>query len=312
MSKKKILVTGCAGFIGSNLVDFFLKKKYYIIGIDNLSTGNIGNIKIALKNKRFIFYKSNLLNFSKISKYFKNIDLVIHLSANADVRFGPKHPRKDLEQNLLVTTNVLEAMRINNVKKIAFSSTGSVYGEAKKFPTPENADFPIQTSLYGASKLSCEAFISAYVESFKMKAWIFRFVSILGPRYSHGHVIDFYKKILTEKFINVLGNGLQKKSYVHVNDCINAIYKSLNYFNDKINIINIGHDECITVKQSLKKIKSLMQSSKKEVYQKRNQGWVGDNPYIFLDNKKLKKSGWKPKLKILDSIKDTINSFNNN
>jgi UDP-glucose 4-epimerase len=312
MSKKKIMVTGCAGFIGSNLVDFFLKKKYYIIGIDNLSTGNIDNLKLALKNKRFIFYKSDLLNFSKISKYFKNIDLVIHLSANADVRFGPKHPRKDLEQNLLVTTNVLEAMRINNVKKIAFSSTGSVYGEAKKFPTPENADFPIQTSLYGASKLSCEAFISAYVESFKMKAWIFRFVSILGPRYSHGHVIDFYKKILTEKFINVLGNGLQKKSYVHVNDCINAIYKSLNYFNDKINIINIGHDECITVKQSLKKIKSLMQSSKKEVYQKRNQGWVGDNPYIFLDNKKLKKSGWKPKLKILDSIKDTINSFNNN
>jgi UDP-glucose 4-epimerase len=309
---KKIMVTGCAGFIGSNLVDFFLKKKYYIIGIDNLSTGNIDNLKLALKNKRFIFYKSDLLNFSKISKYFKNIDLVIHLSANADVRFGPKHPRKDLEQNLLVTTNVLEAMRINNVKKIAFSSTGSVYGEAKKFPTPENADFPIQTSLYGASKLSCEAFISAYVESFKMKAWIFRFVSILGPRYSHGHVIDFYKKILTEKFINVLGNGLQKKSYVHVNDCINAIYKSLNYFNDKINIINIGHDECITVKQSLKKIKSLMQSSKKEVYQKRNQGWVGDNPYIFLDNKKLKKSGWKPKLKILDSIKDTINSFNNN
>ena len=312
MIKKKIMVTGCAGFIGSNLVDFFLKKKYYIVGIDNLSTGNIKNLKVALKNKKFTFYKCDLLKSKKINKYFKNIDLVIHLSANADVRFGPKHPRKDLEQNLLVTTNVLEAMRINNVKKIAFSSTGSVYGEAKKFPTPENADFPIQTSLYGASKLSCEGFISAYVESFKMKAWIFRFVSILGPRYSHGHVIDFYKKILTEKFINVLGNGLQKKSYVHVNDCINAIYKSLNYFNDKINIINIGHDECITVKQSLKKIKSIMQSSKKEIYQKRNQGWVGDNPYIFLDNKKLKKSGWKPKLKILDSIKDTINSFKNN
>jgi UDP-glucose 4-epimerase len=118
MIKKKIMVTGCAGFIGSNLVDFFLKKKYYIIGIDNLSTGNIDNLKLALKNKRFIFYKSDLLNFSKISKYFKNIDLVIHLSANADVRFGPKHPRKDLEQNLLVTTNVLEAMRINNVKKL--------------------------------------------------------------------------------------------------------------------------------------------------------------------------------------------------
>ncbi len=311
-NKKKILVTGCAGFIGSNLVDFYLEKKYSIIGIDNLSTGKIIFIKNALKNKKFTFYRCDLLNLKKIEKYFKNIELVIHLSANADVRFGPTHPKKDLEQNLLVTSNVLEAMRLNNVKKIVFSSTGSVYGEAAEFPTPENSQFPIQTSLYGASKLASEAIISAYVESFKIQAWIFRFVSVLGPRYSHGHVIDFYKKIIKFKSIHVLGNGLQKKSYIHVKDCVDAIYKSLNFFKDKINIINIGHDECITVKQSLKKIKLLLRSNKKEIYQKKNKGWIGDNPYIWLSNSKLKQSGWRPSKPIMSSIEDTINYIKKN
>jgi len=307
MIRKKIMVTGCAGFIGSNLVDFFLKKKYYIVGIDNLSTGNIKNLEVALKNKKFTFYKCDLLKSRKINKYFKNIDLVIHLSANADVRFGPKHPRKDLEQNLLVTTNVLEAMRINNVKKIAFSSTGSVYGEAKKFPTPENADFPIQTSLYGASKLSCEAFISAYVESFKMKAWIFRFVSILGPRYSHGHVIDFYRSLKkNSKLLKVLGDGNQRKSYLYIEDCIKAIYTALSKANKKINIFNLGTNDYVEVKKSIKFICNELNLKPQVQYKGRKRGWIGDNPFIFLDTKKIRSLGWKPKLSIEKSIIKTV------
>lgn len=310
---KKILITGCAGFIGSNLVDFFLSKKYSIIGIDNLSTGKIKFLNDALKSRKFIFKNEDLLKYSRIKKFFSKVELVIHLSANADVRHGTEHPKKDLEQNLIVTSNILEAMRENNVKKIVFSSTGSVYGEATEFPTPENTFFPIQTSFYGSSKLGAEALISAYSHAFGIKCWIFRFVSVLGPRYTHGHIVDFYKKILKKnKVINVLGDGNQKKSYIHVSDCVDAIYKSLKYFKDNINIINIGHNQFITVKQSLDRIKLLMKSKKKETYQKKIRGWVGDNPYIHLDIKKLKKTGWKPKIKILEAVDDTVNFIKNN
>jgi len=178
--KKYFLVTGCAGFIGSNLVDFLLKKNFKVIGIDNLSTGNIFFLSNALKNRRFKFVKQDLLNFKKIKKYFDGVDTVFHLSANADVRFGPKHPKKDIKQNLLVTSSVLEAMRLNKVEKIVFSSTGSIYGETKQIPTPENAKFPFQTSFYGASKLACEGLIHAYCDNYNFQSWIFRFVSILG------------------------------------------------------------------------------------------------------------------------------------
>jgi len=307
MIKKKILVTGCAGFIGSNLVDFFLKKKYSIVGVDNLTTGNILNLKEAIKNKKFTFHKCDLLNFKKTEKYFKNINLVIHLAANADVRFGPKHPKKDLQQNLLTTINVLEAMRINNVKKIVFSSTGSVYGEANEFPTPENAKFPTQTSLYGASKLACEAFISAYVESFNMKAWIFRFVSILGERYTHGHVIDFYRSLKkNSKLLKALGDGNQRKSYLYIDDCIEAIYTALNKANKKINIFNLGTNDYVKVKKSIKLICSELNLKPQVLYEGGKRGWIGDNPFIFLDTKKIRSLGWKPKLSIEKSIIRTV------
>jgi UDP-glucose 4-epimerase len=307
MIKKKILVTGCAGFIGSNLVDFFLSKKYSIVGIDNLSTGNMLNLLDASKNKKFSFYKCDLLKFLEIKKYFKNIDLVIHLAANADVRYGPKHPKKDLQQNLLVTTNVLEAMRVNNVKKIVFSSTGSVYGETKEYPTPENAKFPRQTSLYGASKVSCESFISAYVESFGMQAWIFRFVSILGERYTHGHVIDFYKSLVKNpKLLKVLGDGNQRKSYLYIADCIEAIYIALNKSNKKINIFNLGTNDYIKVKKSIKYICNELNLKPQLQYEGGKSGWIGDNPFIFLDTNKIRSLGWKPKLSIEKSIVKTV------
>ena len=194
MKKKSILITGCAGFIGSHLVDFYLKKKYHIIGIDNMSTGKKLFIESALKNKNFKFYKVDLYK-KNIDKYFKNIETVFHLAANADVRFGLNHRSRDIEQNVLVTHKILEAMKKNNVKKIMFSSTGSVYGESDQIPTKEDAPFPIQTSLYGASKLSAESLISAYCEGYDIQSYIFRFVSILGERYSHGHVYDFVNQL---------------------------------------------------------------------------------------------------------------------
>ena len=310
---KKILVTGCAGFVGSNLVDFFLKKKKFILGIDNFSTGKKFFLNNALKDKNFNFIEKDLLNSNEISKHFKNIDLVIHLSANADVRNGPLHPRLDLKQNLIVTSNVLEAMRVNNVKKIAFSSTGSIYGEAKKIPTPENLDFPIQTSLYGASKLACEGLISAYCEAYNMQSWIFRFVSILGERYTHGHVIDFYKSLKNnKKILKVLGNGNQKKSYLYVQDCIEAIFLALKKSNDKVNIFNLGTNEYCNVKDSIKWICNELNLNPKLDYKGGKRGWIGDNPFIFLDTKRIRSLGWKPKLTIKQSVIKTIKYLQSN
>ena len=310
---KKILVTGCAGFVGSNLVDFFLKKKKFILGIDNFSTGKKFFLNNALKDKNFNFIEKDLLNSNEISKHFKNIDLVIHLSANADVRNGPLHPRLDLKQNLIVTSNVLEAMRVNNVKKIVFSSTGSIYGEAKKIPTPENLDFPIQTSLYGASKLASEGLISAYCEAYNMKSWIFRFVSILGERYTHGHVIDFYKSLKNnKKILKVLGNGNQKKSYLYVQDCIEAIFLALKKSNDKVNIFNLGTNEYCNVKDSIKWICNELNLNPKLDYKGGKRGWIGDNPFIFLDTKKIRSLGWKPKLTIKQSVIKTIKYLQSN
>ena len=220
------IVTGCAGFIGSHIVDRLLKdSNNYVIGLDNFSTGNKKFIEKAKKSENFKFYEINLLNLNDLKKIFKGVDVVFHLAANADVRFGVQNPRRDLEQNTLVTQNVLEAMQFNNVRKIIFSSTGSIYGEAKLIPTPENCPFPTQTSFYGASKIACEGLISAYCEGFNMNGYIFRFVSILGERYTHGHIFDFYKKLKKNPDeLVVLGNGKQRKSYLYIHDCIDGIF----------------------------------------------------------------------------------------
>ena len=187
-------ITGAAGFIGSNLVDRLLKESHSVTGYDNFSTGKEAFLQQASLSERFKLISGDTLDLDGLTRAMNGADFVIHLAANADVRFGTQHPRKDLEQNTIATYNVLEAMRANGVKKIGFSSTGSIYGEPEVIPTPEKAPFPIQTSLYGASKLASEGLIQAYCEGFGFQGYIFRFVSIMGERYTHGHVFDFYKK----------------------------------------------------------------------------------------------------------------------
>src|SRR3954467_8581889 len=188
-------ITGAAGFIGSNLVDRLLANGETVIGYDNLTTGNMRFLKAAFANPKFRFVEGDLLDIGALTRAMQGANFVFHLAANADVRFGTQHPERDLQQNTIATFNVLEAMRGNNVLLIVFSSTGSIYGEPEIFPTPEDAPFPLQTSLYGASKLAGEALIEAYCEGFGLTSYIFRFVSILGDRYSHGHVFDFFKRL---------------------------------------------------------------------------------------------------------------------
>ena len=229
------IVTGAAGFIGSTTVDRLLADGCIVTGIDNFSTGQLAFLENALKNPKFNLIEADLLNPEQITPHFSGINGVFHFAANADVRFGTNHPRRDLEQNTIVTYNVLEAMRENGVKKIVFSSTGSVYGEATVIPTPEDGPFPIQTSLYGASKLAGEGLIASYCEGFGFQSWIFRFVSILGERYTHGHIYDFYNKLKKDPTsLEVLGDGLQKKSYLYVQDCIDAIFLAMNKSQEKV------------------------------------------------------------------------------
>ena len=303
----RVLITGVAGFVGSNFLDYLLSKGHHIVGVDNFSTGKREFIENAIDNSNFTFLKFDLLDLGYLKKATKNIDIVFHFAANADVRFGLQHPDKDLKQNTIVTFNVLEAMRYNNVKKIIFSSTGSVYGEPNEFPTPENCAFPIQTSLYGASKLAAEGLIQAYCEGYDFQAWIFRFVSLLGERYSHGHVFDFYNKLrLDPNKLEVLGDGTQKKSYLYIKDCINAVMTALEKSNQKINIFNLGNYEYSEVKDSVKWIIEYLGLSPEIIYLGGKRGWVGDNPFIHLDISKILSLGWKPKLDIKSGIIKTI------
>ena len=238
---------------------------------------------------------------------------MFHLAANADVRFGTEHPRKDLEQNTIATFNVLEAMRSNGIKGIAFSSTGSIYGEPEVFPTTEAAAFPVQTSLYGASKLACEGLIQAYCEGFGFRGWIFRFVSILGERYTHGHVFDFYKQLRAHPaHLDVLGDGNQRKSYLYVQDCIDAILIALEKSKDKITILNLGADEYCTVKNSISWIVEELGLKPEILFAGGQRGWIGDSPFIFLDCSRMRGHGWAPKLKIKEAVLRTLRYLQSN
>ena len=220
----RFFVTGAAGFIGSNLTDRLLAAGHEVVGYDNFSTGQERFLEQALGLRRFSLVRGDTLDLPALQSAMAGTDVVVHLAANADVRFGTQHPRKDLDQNTIATWNVLEAMRLSGVRRIAFSSTGSIYGEPEKFPTPEDCPFPFQTSLYGASKLAAEGLLAAYAVGFDMQAYIFRFVSILGDRYTHGHVVDFYRQLQQHPDrLNVLGNGKQRKSYLYVQDCIDGM-----------------------------------------------------------------------------------------
>jgi UDP-glucose 4-epimerase len=305
-------MTGCAGFIGSNLVDRLLSEGHEVVGYDNFVTGRQEFLSSAKKSPDFHLVNGDTLDLERLGQSMRGAHFVFHLAANADVRFGLEHPRKDLEQNTIATFNVLEAMRLNDVNRIAFASTGSIYGEPQIFPTPEDAPFPIQTSLYGASKLAAEGLIESYCEGYGFQSYIFRFVSILGERYTHGHVFDFYKKLRAQSDkIDVLGNGKQRKSYLYVQDCIDAMLLALNV-QDKVNIFNLGTDEYCKVDDSLGWICEYLGTSPQRIYSGGERGWVGDNPFIYLDCSRIRALGWKPKLSIREGVIRTLQFLEQN
>jgi UDP-glucose 4-epimerase len=302
-------VTGGAGFIGSNLVDRLLSAGHRVTAYDNFVTGNERFLEDAARSPAFRLVRGDTLDLAGLTQALREapIDMVFHLAANADVRFGTEHPRRDLDQNTIATFNVLEAMRASGVRRIAFSSTGSIYGDAQVIPTPEAAPFPIQTSIYGASKLACEGLIQAYCEGFAFQGFIFRFVSILGERYSHGHVFDFYRSLRADPArLRVLGDGHQRKSYLYVHDCVDAMLTAIERAQDKVSVFNLGAEEYCEVNDSIGWITGHLGLDPVRTYTGGDRGWIGDSPFIFLDTAKIRALGWRPKLSIKDGVIKTL------
>jgi UDP-glucose 4-epimerase len=309
----RYFITGAAGFIGSNLVDRLLADGHAVTAYDNFSTGQREFLVGGLRHRAFRLVDGDVLDLPTLTHAVAGHDFVFHLAANADVRFGTEHPRKDLEQNTIATFNVLEAMRGNGVNRLAFASTGSIYGEPEVFPTPEDCPFPVQTSLYGASKLAGEGLIAAYGTGFNFQAYIFRFVSILGERYTHGHVYDFYNKLLANPHeIEVLGNGKQRKSYLHVQDCIDAMLLVIERSQRTVTIANLGTDEYCCVNDSLDWICAHLGVNPRRYYTGGERGWIGDSPFIFLDTSYVRSFGWQPKLSIREGILRTLTYLQSN
>ncbi|MDX2187410.1 MAG: NAD-dependent epimerase/dehydratase family protein [Opitutaceae bacterium] len=313
---RKAFVTGASGFIGSNVVDRLLADGVDVVGWDNFSTGQKRFLENALKQTGFTLIEGDNLDLPSLKKAASGCDFIFHLAANADIKDGWLHPEKDLEQNTIATFNVLEAARANGIRRFAFSSTGSVYGEAlvtPDKPTPETDNFPVQTSLYGASKIAGEGMISSYAEGGQLdEAYLFRFVSILGERYTHGHIFDFYKQLLEHPDrLRVLGNGKQRKSYLYVQDCVDAILHvtrlgTARNAKHRTQVYNLGTPEYVEVNQSVGYICDALGLNPKIEHTGGDRGWIGDNPFIFLDTLRIQATGWKPKLTIREGILKTL------
>jgi UDP-glucose 4-epimerase len=303
----RYFVTGCAGFIGSTLTERLLSEGHAVVGYDNFSTGQESFLDTVRGAAQFRLVRGDVLDSASLTESMNGSAFVFHLAANADVRFGTEHPRRDLEQNIIATQNVLDAMRTNGIDKIAFSSSGSVYGESLAIPTPEDAPFPIQTSLYGASKAAGEGLIAAYCAGFGFQSYIFRLVSILGERYTHGHIFDFYRQLKDDSSrLRVLGDGRQRKSYLYVHDCIDAMLMAMERSNARVNIFNLGTDSYCEVNDSIGWICEALGVTPRIEYRGGDRGWIGDNPFIFLDTTKIRTLGWKPRLTIQQGVIRTL------
>ncbi|MEM5778166.1 MAG: NAD-dependent epimerase/dehydratase family protein [Candidatus Aenigmatarchaeota archaeon] len=307
----KVLVTGGAGFIGSHLVDKLITKNEIVV-FDNLSSGSLRNLEHLKNNKNFSFIKSNLLNPKNIESALDGVSKVYHIAANPDVRLGETNTKAHFEQNIVASYNLLEAMRKKDVEKIIFTSSSTVYGDAKIIPTPE--DYPtIPISIYGASKLAVEGMISSYCHTFGMQAVIFRFANVIGSRSEHGVIVDFIKKLKNNpNKLEILGDGNQTKSYIYIKDCIEGMLFGEENTRNKFEIFNLGSEDKITVKEIANLVVSNL-GLKNVKYEftggYEGRGWKGDVKLMQLSIDKIKKLGWKPKYSSKEAIIKTINDL---
>lgn len=308
-----ILITGGAGFIGSHVVDTLIRHNRVTV-FDNLSSGIMEFIQHHTKSRDFSFIEGDMLEPDAVISALEGIDMVFHLAANPDVKLGAEDTNVHFKQNILATYILLEAMRHTGVKNIAFTSTSTVYGEAAVLPTPEHYGPMVPISLYGASKLACEALISSYCHTFDMKAWIYRFANIVGERGTHGVLVDFINKLRVDPFtLEILGSGKQKKSYLDVVDCVDAMVFCVEHADDRVNIFNIGSDDSIDV-AGIADIVTEKMGYRDVEYRftggvDGGAGWKGDVKLMLLSVEKLRSLGWKPPHNSRQSIEMAVESL---
>jgi len=304
-------VIGGAGFVGSHLADLLVLRGPVTL-YDNMTIGKRAFVAAHLAEGRITLVEADALDLDALKLAMAGHDVVFHLAANPEARWGLERTRLDLEQGTIATYNALEAARLNGIKKFVFASSGTVYGNVTE-PCGEGDLGSLPISLYGASKVAGEGLISAYAEGGQIdEAYIFRFVSILGERYTHGHVFDFYKQLLEHPgHLRVLGDGTQRKSYLYVQDCVDAILHVTRQHTARdakhhTQIYNLGTPEYVQVNQSIGYLCAALGVTPKIEHTGGNKGWIGDNPFIFLDTKKIQSTGWKAKLTIEQGIIRTL------
>ncbi|MCW4029814.1 MAG: SDR family NAD(P)-dependent oxidoreductase [Candidatus Bathyarchaeota archaeon] len=302
------VVTGGAGFIGSHLVDRLLQEGHTVTVVDNMSCGRMENLAQHAGNTRLVVHQVDIKDAEALNRIFSGHDVVFHLAAQANIRKSLLDHRSDLDNNLIGTLNVLDAMIKNGVSDLVFASTSAVYGEATLRPTPETY-FPYQTSLYGASKLACEAYTEAYTEFAPLKFWAFRFANVIGERCRRGVIWDFTHKLKNNPSeLEILGDGKQSKEYLHVKDCVEGILIGYRRAHGKTNIFNLGLEEQTSVDHVADLIMDELGLDKTKVprrYSGGNRGWIGDNPQVVLSIEKIKKHGWKQSVPSEEAIRQT-------
>jgi len=292
----KIFVTGGAGFIGSNLCGFLLERGHGVTAYDSLLLGRRAFVKDFREDPRFKFVKADLLDRKRLFREIAGHECVFHMAANSDIGRGAEHTDLDLNLGTVATYNVLEGMRLKGIRKIVFASTSAVYGDRPKImPTPEDYGplFPI--SFYGASKLACEALISAFCHHFGMRAWIYRFANILGRNGTHGAAFDFITRLVKNPArLKVLGDGRQAKPYLHVSDCIEGMWCGYAHAREALNYFNLAVEGSTTVRGIAERVIQEMGLTRVKIeYTGGERGWPGDVPQVRLDGKKLAGLGWK-------------------
>jgi UDP-glucose 4-epimerase len=305
------LVTGGAGFIGSHLVDALVSRGINVRVFDNFSSGReeflshhqgTGNVEVV---------RGDLLNIDEVQSAMSGIEMVHHLAANPDIRLGTEVTDTDLKQGTLATYNVLESMRKVGVNKISFSSSSAIYGEAEEMPTPETYGPVMPISLYGASKLGSEALITAWAGTFGANAWIHRFANIVGPRGTHGVIFDFIHKLKRDPSrLEVLGNGMQEKSYMSAEDCVRAMVHLVDFCVDNVSLYNLGTGDTCSVRRIAEIVveESGLEGVSIE-YTGGDRGWAGDVPKTSLEVGRLLSTGFKPDMASEDAIRHTARAL---
>ena len=315
----RVLVTGGAGFVGSHLVDRLMLEGYRVRVVDNLSAGRLENLKRWLEDANFEFVKGDLREVEVISRAVSGVDLVFHLAANPEVKIGSQKPGEIYENNVAATYNLLEAMRRRGIRKLVFASSSTVYGEARKIPTPEDYSPLEPISIYGASKLACEALISGYAHTFKIRSLVLRLANIVGGRSNHGVIYDFILKLKKNpKVLEILGDGSQRKSYLHVSDCIEAMLRLYERFEGDeglYDVYNVGSEDWVLVREIADVV---VEGLGLEGVEYRftggvdgGRGWPGDVKTMLLDIGKAKSRGWKPKLNSRQAVKRAVQELVN-